>query len=83
MIIAKATKREVKKFDAAEWHNVSIEHYGKNVDFKFKATEHGEIVGTISGQHESGVLYIFDLIIAKNKRNLGIGSKLMEKAELE
>lgn len=86
MRITKATKKEVKEFNVREWHGVDIEHYGRPVEwnlkvFIFKATQGEEIVGTISGEHESGVLYIYGLIVAKDKRSQGIGRSLMKKAE--
>lgn len=86
IIIDKTTRDDIKKFNNKEWHGVDIEHYGKPVewndqDFIFKATDDGQIIGTITGKFESGVLYIDSLIIAKAKRGLGIGKKLTEKAE--
>lgn len=86
MIISSATKDEVKEFNIREWHGVDVEHYGRPVewnqkDFLFKATDGDEILGTVSGEHESGVIYIYGLIVAEGKRGQGIGKALMEKAE--
>jgi ribosomal protein S18 acetylase RimI-like enzyme len=84
--ISKSTKDEIKAFNTKEWVATDIRYYGKGrhwieKDFVFKAVEDGEIVGTIYGKFAAGVLYIDDLIVTKDKRNLGIGRKLMEKAE--
>lgn len=84
--IAKASKQEIKKFSKKEWLKASIKHYGKPVDYKerefvFKAIQNGKIVGVILGKHESGLLYIFDIIVADDKRGQGIGKASMKKAE--
>jgi GNAT superfamily N-acetyltransferase len=84
--ISASTKAEIKPFNAKEWVATDVKYYGKvkkwiEKNFVFKATEDGEIVGTIYGKFAAGVLYIDDLIVAKDKRNLGIGSMLMERAE--
>jgi ribosomal protein S18 acetylase RimI-like enzyme len=84
--ISKSTKEEIKPFNAKEWVATDVRYYGKarkwkEKDFVFKAVEDGEIVGTIYGKFAAGVLYIDELIVTKPKRNLGIGRKLMEKAE--
>lgn len=84
--IIKSTSKELKQFGKEEWALVNIEHYGKNLDFNqkdfvFKATEDGKIVGSIKFSHEAGVLYIAYLIVAHDKRGLGIGKDLMLKAE--
>lgn len=80
------TKKEISEFNTSEWHGVDQEHYGKEVEwdeagFAYKVTEDGQIVGSITGKHESGVLYIDDIIVANTKRGLGVGKKLMEEAE--
>jgi len=84
--VSKSTKAEIKPFNAKEWVATNVKHYGKpdnwiEEEFVFKVVEDGEIVGTIYGEFAAGVLYIDDLIVAKTKRNLGIGKMLMEKAE--
>jgi ribosomal protein S18 acetylase RimI-like enzyme len=84
--ISSSTKAEIKPFNAKEWVATDVKHYGEGKkwvekDFVFKATQNEEIVGTIYGKFAAGVLYIDDLIVAKDKRNLGIGRKLMERAE--
>ena len=83
--INKAYKKEIEKFGVKEWHGVDIEHYGKRVNWKlknfiFKAVENGEIVGIITGKHESGVLYIYEIIVAATQRGKGIGKALMQEA---
>lgn len=84
--VTKATKKEIKLFNEKEWHGVDVEHYGRPVVWKerkfiFKATENGEIVGTILGKFESGVLYISAVIVTKTKGGRGVGKVLIEKAE--
>lgn len=81
-----ADKDELKEFSIREWHDVDMEHYGRTVEwnlkeFVFKATENGTVVGMISGKHESGVLYIEDIIVGKEKRHTGIGKALMKAAQ--
>lgn len=84
--ISKSTRAEIKKFNDYEWIDADIKYYGKaehwvTKNFVFKAEENGVIVGNIYGKFASGVLYIDDLMVAKEKRGLGIGKMLMEKAE--
>jgi GNAT superfamily N-acetyltransferase len=84
--ISKSSSREVKEFAKREWAKANIEHYGKQVDynqkdFVFKATEDGNIVGSVKGRHEAGVVYIDYLIVAADKKGRGIGRQLMEKTE--
>jgi ribosomal protein S18 acetylase RimI-like enzyme len=84
--ISKSTSEEIKEFNQTEWIEADVKYYGKqNVwvekDFVFKAEEGGKIVGSISGKFAAGVLYIDDLIVAKNQRGKGIGKMLMKKAE--
>lgn len=84
--VSKSTKGEIKKFNYKEWIDADISYYGKyepwiERNFVFKAEENSEIVGNIYGKFGGGILYIDDLIVAKNKRGLGIGKILMQKAE--
>lgn len=86
IVLSKATKKETKDFSKREWHGVDKEHYGKHVEWKekkflYKATENDVIVGTISGEHESGVVHIGAIIVAAEKRGKGIGTLLMKRAE--
>lgn len=72
-------------FNEAEWAEVNDNHFGKDVrwnetPFFFKATEDGKIVGLIFGKHESGTVYVSNIIVAKSERRKGIGTKLMHKA---
>jgi ribosomal protein S18 acetylase RimI-like enzyme len=81
--ISKATDKDSL---IEEWHKVDVPHYGKSVDwndnrFRFKAVEDGELVGTINGKHESGVVYIDSIITKENVRGKGIGTMLINKAE--
>src|ERR1017187_5430031 len=87
IIISKSTSEEIKEFNDREWVDADFKYYGKTTGwikekYFFKATESGKIVGAIIGKYEAGVLYIDDLIVAKDKRNLGIGKALVNKAQV-
>jgi predicted N-acetyltransferase YhbS len=84
--ILKSTDKEVATFGKKEWAFVNVEHYGKNLDYQqkdfvFKAIDNGELVGSIKFSHEAGVLTINYLIVAHDKRGLGIGKALTIEAE--
>jgi GNAT superfamily N-acetyltransferase len=83
IIIESSTKEEIKEFNAAQWVATDVITSGNNKGevFVFKAIEDGEIIGTIYGRLKDGVLYVDDLVVTKNKRGLGIGRSLMEKAQ--
>lgn len=85
--ISKSTGEEIKEFNDREWVGADLKYYGKTSEwikekYFFKAEEDGKIVGAIAGKYEEGVLYIDDVIVAKDKRNLGIGKALVKKAEV-
>lgn len=81
----KEKSEALKKFEKVQWSNADIEHYGrvtwKEKNFIIIAEEDGDIVGTIKFDVAAGVCHIESLLIAKNRRRLGIGKALMEKAE--
>jgi GNAT superfamily N-acetyltransferase len=84
--ISNATKKETGEWNKKEWHKVDIAHYGRHVKwkekkFRFKAEEDGKLVGVISGQHESGILYIGQIMTGEGLRGKGIGTMLINKAE--
>jgi ribosomal protein S18 acetylase RimI-like enzyme len=84
--ISKSSWAGVKQFVVDTWKPANRKYYSDNGEweekkFYFKAEENGEIVGSIYGKFDAGVLYIDDLIVAENKRGLGIGKALMQKAE--
>jgi GNAT superfamily N-acetyltransferase len=84
--ISASTKEKIKQFNEKEWVYADTKYYGKPIDwfekdFVFKADENGEIIGSISGKVEEGVLHIADVIVAKSKRGQGIGKLLIETAE--
>lgn len=87
--VTKATRKEIREFNVSEWHEVDTEHYGRKVQgtewnskrFIFKATIKEEIVGTITGKHLAGVVYIDSIIVAKTNRRQGVGGILMERVK--
>lgn len=84
--ISESTWKETKDFGEREWPFANLEHYGRKVDYNqkdfiFKATENGNIVGSIKGSHEAGVIHISYLIVAHDKKGQGIGKLLTHKAE--
>lgn len=80
---------KIREFNKREWKLVHPEHFGgeQNINywtkkkFAFKAKIDGKIAGTLDGNYVAGVMYISQLIVAGDKRGLGIGKKLMDKAE--
>ena len=84
--IAKTTEKEIKGFSKKARKEADIEHYGPaarwvSKEFILKATEGGKIVGVVKAKYEAGVVYIKNLIVAKDQRKQGIGRQLMAKAE--
>lgn len=84
--ISKSTWKGIKDFGDEEWPFANLDHYGRKVDYNqkdfiFKATENGNIVGTIKGSHEAGVIYISYLIVAHDKKGHGIGKLLTRESE--
>jgi len=79
-------KEKAMDFNEAEWQEVNKNHFGPGVKwnttkFAFKATEDNETVGLIFGKHESGTIYVSNIIVAKEKRRQGIGTRLIKEAE--
>ena len=85
IIKLKEKSKELKKFEKIQWEFADIEHYGQELwkakRFIFTAEEKGKIVGFVGFEIAAGVCHIESLLIAKDKRRLGIGKTLMEKAE--
>ncbi|HVZ11755.1 MAG TPA: GNAT family N-acetyltransferase [Patescibacteria group bacterium] len=84
--IEPTTKEETKEFEESVWRSVDMEHYGKltewkTAEFAFKATDDGEIVGSIIGRFEAGVLLIGSMLVREDRRLHGIGKMLMDEAE--
>jgi len=84
--ISKATEKEIEKFNKKEWYEADIEHYGKPIKWiskplVFKVKEKGTIIGSVKAHYDVGVVFIKNLIVAKNRRRQGIGRKLMDKVE--
>ena len=84
--ISKVVKSKATVFNESEWDAVNDVHFGKGIRwnekaFRFKSTENGKTVGLIFGKHESGTVYVSNIIVAKDQRRKGIGTKLMQKAE--
>lgn len=49
--------------------------------FLFSATDDGEIVGEVAGNHGAGVIFIDELIVKEKERGKGIGQKLLVAIE--
>lgn len=86
VVIKNTNEKEVKKFNEKEWHRADIEHYGRPVKWVskllvFKAVEKGKVVGSIKARYEVGVVFVKNIIVAKDKRRQGIGKKLIEQVE--
>lgn len=84
--ISKTTEKEIKSFSKRAWKEADLEHYGPGVrwigkEFILKATEGKKIVGSVKAKYDAGVVYVKNIIIAKNKRRQGVGRKLMLKTE--
>jgi len=88
MIISKATENEIKSFSKKAWQEADFSLYGRNVRWMekkivFKAVENKKIIGSIKAKYEAGVIYIGNIIIAKDQRRTGIGRELMARVEKE
>lgn len=84
--IIEVDKEMAIDFNEAEWQEVNNVHFGPELrwnttHFAFKATEKGKTVGLIFGKHESGTVYVSNIIVSKEQRRKGIGTVLMNKAE--
>lgn len=84
--IVKADKEKAMGFNEYEWKDVNNSHFGPGIvwnssPFAFKAVDGKKTVGLIFGKHESGTIYVSNIIVAKNERRKGIGKMLLEKAE--
>ncbi len=84
--IVEVDREEVFDINENEWNPVNDAHFGKGIrwnttPFRFKAVENGAIVGLIYGKHESGTVYISNIIVFEKHRRKGIGTKLISKAE--
>ena len=83
--ISKTTKDSIKDFDDKEWEKADRVHYGNNLwkseKYYFKAVSDGNIVGTVSGDFESGTVYVKKLLSAEKMRSQGVGRLLLEKVE--
>lgn len=83
--ITSTNSEEVKKFSRSAWKKADLAHYGPGIKwtvkpFFLKAKENGKIIGLIRGQYISGVVQIKHLIVADDKRRLGVGRMLMQEA---
>jgi len=84
--IIKVKGKETKRFEDKEWHKIDLEHYGRKIpqfvskNYYFKALLKNEIVGTIEGRYDDGIIFIADLIVAERHRGNKIGEKLINKA---
>lgn len=84
--IVEVDKEKAMDFNESEWEEVNNIHFGPGLKwnttrFAFKAVEKDKTVGLVFGKHESGTIYISNIIVNKKKRRQGIGTKLIKKAE--
>lgn len=84
--IQEAKREDTFDINEEEWNYINDIHFGKGVrwnttEFRFKAVEDGKIVGLIYGKHESGTIYVSNIIVFKGKRRQGIGTLLIKRAE--
>jgi len=85
--ISSVTGNETRDFEIAEWTSVDEEHWGGEIDwdvedFYFKAWgDDNNILGTIKGKFEAGVVFVDQLVVGEKSRGLGIGTKLMKYIE--
>lgn len=83
--VKKKDLKQVGQFEKAEWHKLDREHYGKPIvsymdkKFHYAAREDGEVIGTIKGTYELGVVYISSLIVVEKRRGQGVGKALLAK----
>ena len=81
-----STGEKVHEFNLREWPKASKQHYGQDVEyndqeFVYAAEDKGEMIGVISGTHQSGVVTLHYMIVTEGRRKEGIGRNLMETAE--
>lgn len=84
--IQKTTRKQIRKFEEREWRNFQSESYGSSArwngkKFLFSATDDGEVVGEIAGNHGAGVIFIDELIVKESERGRGLGQQLLATAE--
>lgn len=84
--IIPSTEEHTQSFEEKEWTDVDLEHWGREIewdlfDYRFSAISNEEIVGIIFGKYEAGTTYVDNLLIGKNYRGKGIGTKLMNFIE--
>jgi ribosomal protein S18 acetylase RimI-like enzyme len=86
IVIQTVQKDDVFDLNEGEWDLVNDKHFGEGIrwnttQFRFGAIEDGKVVGLIFGKHESGTVFISNIIVFKGKRRQGIGTQLILKAE--
>lgn len=86
MEILKTDKQEVMSFNEPWWDKINDVHFGKGIrwnttEFAYKAVEGSDVVGLIFGKHESGTIYVSNIIVREDKRRQGIGTVLLKRAE--
>ncbi len=84
--VVKTSGKDIKDFSEKEWPAANFEHYGRRekwttIKHTYKAVEDGKIVGILEAKYKKGILYVEDLLVAQEKRHIGIGELLMRKAE--
>ncbi len=89
LIISPITDQEksrVDAFDDREWHTHDVSHFGRLFpeygvgEVKLKAESDGQVIGTVYGFAEMGVLQVTDLLVMKSHQGMGVGSVLLQAA---
>ncbi|MFC1600463.1 GNAT family N-acetyltransferase [Patescibacteria group bacterium] len=84
--IIKVDREKAMDFNETEWQEANKRHFGPGIKwnttpFAFKAVENSKVIGLIFGKHESGTIYVSNIIVTKGKRRQGIGTMLIKRAE--
>ena len=79
--------KDVQSFKEKEWQIADLEHYGRDVDlqrrdYEFCArSEDGDVLGVVEMNVQGDLANITTLLVNSQKRKMGVGRALMEKAE--
>lgn len=90
MIILKTVDtlpNEAIDFVKREWVTADLRHFGREIEWKKEkkallAKANDSIIGVLEFTTQAGVMYIDEVIVANDKQGEGIGTLLMQKAEI-